>query len=76
MEELEVDFIVLVCYMQIFFDSFVVIFFNCIINIYYFFLFVFKGVCLYYFVFERGVKIIGVISYYVIVDLDEGLIIF
>lgn len=42
--EFDVDFVVLVCYMQILLDNFCVQFFNQIINIYYLFLLVFKGV--------------------------------
>lgn len=55
--------------------EFVVCFLNKIINIYYLFLLVFIGVCFYYQVYECGVKIIGVIVYYVNDNLDEGLII-
>lgn len=46
-----------------------------VINIYYSFLLLFVGVWFYYQVYSCGVKLIGVICYYVIEDLDEGLII-
>lgn len=70
-----IDLVVLVCYMQILLFMLCCVLVGCVINIYYSFLFSFKGVQLYYQVYVCGVKIIGVIVYYVIEDLDEGLII-
>lgn len=74
-EDLGVEFVVLVCYMQVLLDDLCCKMLGWIINIYYLFLLLFKGVNFYKQVYECGVKLIGVISYYVIVDLDEGLII-
>lgn len=74
-EDLGVELVCFVCYMQVLLDEFCVKMLGWIINIYYLFLFLFKGVNLYKQVYECGVKLIGVIVYYVMVDLDEGLII-
>lgn len=74
-KEIGVDLVVLVCYMQVFFDNLFKCLFGKVINIYYFFLLSFKGVKFYYQVYVCGVKMIGVIGYYVMLDLDEGLII-
>lgn len=69
------DFMVFVCYMQIFLLELCDVLFGKIINIYYFFLFSFVGVKFYYQVYVWGVKLIGVICYYVISEFDVGLII-
>lgn len=74
LEQNKVEFVVLVKYMQVLSSDFFECFFQ-VINIYYLFLLVFKGVQLYYWVWDCGVKFIGVIVYYVIEDLDDGLII-
>lgn len=56
-------------------DDFIICFEVFVINIYYLFLLVFIGVNFYVCVKDCGVKFIGVIVYYVMVDFDEGLII-
>lgn len=61
--------------MQIFLVDFVCFLFGCCINIYYSFFLGFKGGKFYYQVYQCGVKLIGVMVYFVIGDLDEGLII-
>lgn len=74
-DEYGVDCIVLVCYMQILLLDLCCKYVYQVINIYYSFLLFFIGVKLYYQVLKCGVKLIGVISYYVIEELDVGLII-
>ena len=75
LEELDVDVIVLARYMQILSPAFVQRYPNRIINIHHSFLPAFIGREPYRQAYERGVKLIGATSHYVISDLDQGPII-
>jgi formyltetrahydrofolate deformylase len=75
LEDNHVDFVVLARYMQILTDAFVARFPYRIINIHHSFLPAFPGAKPYHQAYERGVKIIGATSHYVIADLDAGPII-
>ncbi len=70
-----IDFIVLARYMQILTEQFVQAYPMKIINIHHSFLPAFPGARPYHSAYERGVKIIGATSHYVIPELDAGPII-
>lgn len=70
-----IDFVVFVGFMCILMLFLVNVWFGCMINIYLVFLLVFKGFVIYEWVLEEGVKLYGVIVYYVLVEMDDGLII-
>lgn len=74
-EESGVELVIFVCYMQVLLLELCWCLDGWVINIYYFLLFGFKGVKLYYQVYQKGVKLVGVIVYYINNDFDEGLII-
>jgi formyltetrahydrofolate deformylase len=71
----QIDLIVLARYMQILSPEFVQRYPQRIINIHHSFLPAFIGARPYHRAFERGVKLIGATSHYVIEVLDEGPII-
>jgi formyltetrahydrofolate deformylase len=75
MEEREIDFIVLARFMKILSPNFVWRYKNKIINIHPSLLPSFPGPQAYRQAYERGVKIIGVSSHFVTMNLDEGPII-
>jgi len=75
LDEHEVDFIVLARFMKILSPNFVWRFKNKIINIHPSLLPSFPGPQAYRQAYERGVKIIGVSSHFVTMNLDEGPII-
>lgn len=70
-----IDFIVLVRYMQVLSPEFFETMPGNIINIHHSFLPGFKGAKPYHQAYERGVKLIGATAHYVTADLDEGPII-
>lgn len=75
LEEYDIDFIVLARYMQILTEDFVDRYPERILNIHHSFLPAFPGARPYERAHERGVKIIGATSHYVIPELDAGPII-
>jgi len=75
LKEYDVDFIVLARYMQILTEDFVDRYPERILNIHHSFLPAFAGARPYERAHERGVKIIGATSHYVIPELDAGPII-
>ena len=75
LHDLGVDLVVLARYMQILTPAFVQRYPNRIINIHHSFLPAFIGKEPYRQAYERGVKLIGATSHYVITDLDQGPII-
>lgn len=75
LEEYDIDFIVLARYMQILTEDFVDRLSERILNIHHSFLPAFPGARPYERAHERGVKIIGATSHYVIPELDAGPII-
>jgi len=75
LQQEKIDLIVLARYTQIFTKSFVSHFPNKIINIHHSFLPAFPGKKPYHRAFDKGVKIIGATSHYVIEELDCGPII-
>lgn len=75
LRKLEIDFIVLAKYKQVLSSNFVDQFANRIITIHHSFLPTFSGEKPYHLAYKRGVKIIGVTSYYVSTDLCQGPII-
>ncbi|HKJ67309.1 MAG TPA: formyltetrahydrofolate deformylase [bacterium] len=75
LKEYEIDVIVLARYMQILTKQFVDYYPEKIINIHHSFLPAFPGARPYHSAYERGVKVIGATSHYVIPDLDAGPII-
>lgn len=75
LEEVGADFIVLARFMKILSPNFVWRFKNKIINIHPSLLPSFPGAQAYRQAYERGVKIVGVTSHFVTMDLDEGPII-
>ena len=75
LEEVEADFIVLARFMKILSPNFVWRYKNKIINIHPSLLPSFPGAQAYRQAYERGVKIVGVTSHFVTMDLDEGPII-
>lgn len=75
LKEYQIDLVVLARYHQIFTENFVQQFKNRMINIHHSFLPAFPGKQPYAQAYERGVKIIGVTSHYVTVELDQGPII-
>ena len=75
LEKENIDLVVLARYGQIFTKNFVEKFANRIINIHHSFLPAFAGSNPYAQAWEKGVKIIGATSHYVIEDLDAGPII-
>jgi formyltetrahydrofolate deformylase len=75
LEKFKHDYIVLAKYMRILTPNFVSKFKNRIINIHHSFLPAFIGAEPYVQAFQRGVKIIGATSHFVVEELDEGPII-
>ena len=75
LEKYNIDFIVLARYMQIIGEDITAKYPNKIINIHHSFLPAFAGAKPYHSAFNRGVKIIGATSHYVINELDAGPII-
>jgi formyltetrahydrofolate deformylase len=75
LDEVEADFIVLARFMKILSPNFVWRFKNKILNIHPSLLPSFPGAQAYRQAYERGVKIVGVTSHFVTMDLDEGPII-
>lgn len=75
LKEHSVDFVVLARYMQILTPEFTSHYPDRIINIHHAFLPAFAGARPYHSAYERGVKIIGATSHYVIPELDAGPII-
>lgn len=75
LEEHRIEFIVLARYMQILTEEFVNRYPQRIINIHHSFLPAFPGARPYHSAYERGVKVIGATSHYVIPELDAGPII-
>jgi len=75
LKEHSVDFVVLARYMQILTPEFISNYPDRIINIHHAFLPAFAGARPYHSAYERGVKIIGATSHYVIPELDAGPII-
>jgi formyltetrahydrofolate deformylase len=75
LEEHRVDLVVLARYMQILTGDFVRRYRDRIINVHHSFLPAFVGARPYLQAHQRGVKIIGATSHYVIADLDQGPII-
>ncbi|MBW1880642.1 MAG: formyltetrahydrofolate deformylase [Deltaproteobacteria bacterium] len=75
LEEHRVDLVVLARYMQILTGDFVSRYRNRVINVHHSFLPAFVGARPYHQAHQRGVKIIGATSHYVIADLDQGPII-
>jgi len=75
LEKFNHDYIVLAKYMRILTPNFVSKFKNRIINIHHSFLPAFIGAEPYVQAFQRGVKIIGATSHFVVEELDEGPII-
>ncbi|HLC64856.1 MAG TPA: formyltetrahydrofolate deformylase [Candidatus Nanoarchaeia archaeon] len=75
LKKCKIDFIVLARYMQVLSKDFVSHFESRIINIHHSFLPAFEGAKAYHQAHERGVKIIGATSHFVIKTLDQGPII-
>jgi len=75
LEKFKQDYVVLAKYMRILTPNFVSKFKNRIINIHHSFLPAFIGAEPYVQAFQRGVKIIGATSHFVVEELDEGPII-
>jgi len=75
LQQYDIDFIVLARYMQILGDGIVDSYPDRIINIHHSFLPAFPGARPYHSAHERGVKVIGATSHYVIAELDAGPII-
>jgi len=75
LNKFEIDFVVLARYMQIMGEKTTMLFKNNMINIHHSFLPAFAGAKPYHSAFNRGVKVIGATSHYVIDELDAGPII-
>lgn len=75
LHEHSVDFVVLARYMQVLTPEFISQYPDRIINIHHAFLPAFAGARPYHSAYERGVKVIGATSHYVIPELDAGPII-
>ena len=75
LKEHSIDFVVLARYMQILTPEFISQYPDRIINIHHAFLPAFAGARPYHSAYERGVKVIGATSHYVIPELDAGPII-
>lgn len=75
LQEHSIDFVVLARYMQILTPEFISMYPDRIINIHHAFLPAFAGARPYHSAYERGVKVIGATSHYVIPELDAGPII-
>lgn len=75
LDDYDVDFVVLARYMQILTEDFVDEYPRKILNIHHSFLPAFPGARPYHRAYERGVKVIGATSHYVIPELDAGPII-
>ena len=75
LKNINFDYIILAKYMRILTPNFINLYKNMIINIHHSFLPAFIGANPYQQAYDRGVKIIGATSHFVINDLDEGPII-